>query len=201
MARIPSKQEHQAKLMALDLKERRAIVRAVNRGRAVEKKAHAPLAVGIARRQQRFWKYAWLMGPALGIVQLLISTVEAAITNAIIGTLALGIMSAFWLWRTKRAEERNLALMEGRRPDRDRRPPPNADEKPTRWTDRFRRSGPSPDPEDEQDERPAHPRGHLPGERAPRAATGSDGAGDRDTAVGPGGTPPKPPQPRGRKRR
>lgn len=196
MARIPDKQVHQAKMMQLDLKDRRAIVRAVNRGLAVEKKAHAPLAVGVARRQQRFWKYAWLLGPFIGVIQLLISTVQAAVANTIISTVALGMMSGFWLWRAKRSEERNLALMEGRRPDRDRRPPPNADDKPTRWTDRFRRSA-SPAPADEAS-RPARPRGHLPGERS---RPGSAAGGGTGTVTGPQGTPPKPPQPRGRKRR
>lgn len=197
MARIPDKHEHQTKMMQLDLKDRRAIVRAVNRGRAVEKKKHAPLAVGVARRQQRFWKYAWLLGPVLGAIQLLISTVEAAVANMIISTVALGMMSAFWLWRAKRSEERNLALMEGRGPDRDQRPPPEADDKPTSWTDRFRRSSSSPDHADEVS-RPARPRGHLPGEQERPGSTGASGQG---TTAGPLGTPPKPPQPRGKKRR
>lgn len=207
MARIPDKQEHQSRLMKLDFKERRAIVRAVNRGRAVENKAHAGLAVGVARRQQRFWKVAWLLGPIIAVVQLIFVSVEAAITNGIIGTVALGMMSAYWLWRAKRSEELNLALFEGRRSVASRRPPPNADDKPTNWTDRFRRSKPTTAPANDA-ARPSTPRGHLPGETVPRpsASRGRDAdAGDGDGAGNGTGAPdpnaPKPPQPRGKKRR
>ena len=203
MARVPDKDEHQAKLMRLDFKERRAIVRAVNRGRAVDNRAHAGLAVGVARRQQRFWRVAWLLGPIIAAVQLIFSDVQTAVTNGIIGTVALGMMSAYWLWRAKRSEELNLALLDGRRSASSRRPPPNADDKPTSWTDRFRRSKPTPATAPADDApRPARPRGHLPGETGPRPSTSRKGATDRANGDGPsGGTPPKPPQPRGKKRR
>lgn len=205
MTRIPDKQEHQSKLMKLDLKERRAIVRAVNRGRAVDNKAHAGLAVGVARRQQRFWKVAWLLGPIIAAVQLIFSDVETAVTNGIIGTVALGMMSAYWLWRAKRSEELNLALLEGRRSVASRRPPPDADDRPTSWTDRFRRSKATTAPANAA-ARPAKPRGHLPGETAPRPsasrARGADGDERGADGAGPSGPKaPKPPQPRGKKRR
>ncbi len=202
MARIPDKDEHQAKLLRLDFKERRAIVRAVNRGRAVENRAHAGLAVGVARRQQRFWKFAWLLGPIIAAVQLIFSDVETAVTNGIIGTVALGMMSAYWLWRAKRSEELNLALLEGRRTTSSRRPPPNADDKPTNWTDRFRRSK-TPAAATNDTARPAKPRGHLPGETGPRpsASREHDGAGNERDSASPSGNKPKPPQPRGKKRR
>lgn len=202
MARIPDKDEHQAKLLRLDFKERRAIVRAVNRGRAVENRAHAGLAVGVARRQQRFWKVAWLLGPIIAAVQLIFSDVETAVTNGIIGTVALGMMSVYWLWRAKRSEELNLALLEGRRTTSSRRPPPNADDKPTNWTDRFRRSKTPAAPANDTP-RPAKPRGHLPGETGPRpsASRGHDAAGNQREGTSPSGDKPKPPQPRGKKRR
>jgi hypothetical protein len=204
VARIPDKDEHQAKLMRLDFKERRAIVRAVNRGRAVDNKAHAGLAVGVARRQQRFWRVAWLLGPIIAVVQLIFSDLESAVTNGIIGTVALGMMSAYWLWRAKRSEELNLALAGVRRPA-SRRPPPNADDKPTAWTDRFRRSKKTPTATAGDSPRPVRPRGHLPGETAPRpsAPRGRDtgGTGGGTTGAGPSGKKPKPPQPRGKKRR
>lgn len=202
MARIPDKDEHQAKLLRLDFKERRAIVRAVNRGRAVENRAHAGLAVGVARRQQRFWKFAWLLGPIIAAVQLIFSDVETAVTNGIIGTVALGMMSAYWLWRAKRSEELNLALLEGRRTTSSRRPPPNADDKPTNWTDRFRRSK-TPAAATNGTARPAKPRGHLPGETGPRPSVSRehDGPGNERDGASPSGNKPKPPQPRGKKRR
>lgn len=204
VARIPDKQEHQSKLMKLGFKERRAIVRAVNRGRAVENRAHAGLAVGVARRQQRFWKVAWLLGPILAAVQLIFSDVEAALINGAIGTVALGLMSAYWLWRAKRSEELNLALLEGRRSaSSTRRPPP--DDGSAGWTDRFRRSKGTPAPADDTP-RPARPRGHLPGETGPRPSasrgSGTRGADGSANGAGPSGQKkPKPPQPRGKKRR
>jgi hypothetical protein len=202
VARIPDKKEHQAKLMQLDFKERRAIVRAVNRGEAVEKRAHAPLAVAVARRQQRLWKVAWLLGPIVGAVQLLLTTVEAAITNAIIGTVALGMMSAFWLWRARRSEERNLALMEGRRGSVSGGSRATTTDKPASWTDRFRRSSRTGTSAESGDRpRPATPRGHLPGEGARRQASNDADAPDRADGRDAGGLGPKPPQPRGKKRR
>lgn len=115
MAKIPDRTEHQRLFMALDLAERRAIIRAVNRGRAVEVRKHAPLAIGVARRQQRFWKYGWLVGPAMGVVQIAFVPLEAALLNAAFGTLAIGLVSWFWLSRARRSEALNLEIVERRR--------------------------------------------------------------------------------------
>ena len=115
MARIPDRTEHQRLFMALDLAERRAIIRAVNRGRAVEVRKHAPLAIGVARRQQRFWSYGWLIGPAMGAVQIAFVPLEAALLNAAFGTLAIGLVSWFWLSRARRSEALNLEIVERRR--------------------------------------------------------------------------------------
>jgi hypothetical protein len=52
----------------------------------------------------------------IGLMQLGIS-VEAAIINAIIGTLTLGAIARFWYVRAARAEAANLALAEGRKRD------------------------------------------------------------------------------------
>jgi hypothetical protein len=90
-------------------------MRAVNRGKAVEVRKHAPLAVLVARRQQRFWKWSWLLGPVLGAVQLAIVPVEVAVFNAGLATLGLLAFSVFWYRRAARAERLNLELSEGRR--------------------------------------------------------------------------------------
>jgi hypothetical protein len=116
VARIPDKDEHRRRFMALSFAERRGIVRAVNRGQLVEVKKHAPLAVVVARRQQRIWRWGWVAGPLIGLFQLQIGWQEALI-NAIIGTLLLGGLARFWYLRAQRAELANLALAEGRKKD------------------------------------------------------------------------------------
>ncbi|MFA9429993.1 hypothetical protein [Egicoccus sp. AB-alg2] len=121
MARIPDPDDHRRQFAALDLAQRRAIVRAVNRGVAVDKRKHAPLAVVIARRQMRLWRWAWLLGPVIGLVQITAGW-QAALLNALIGTTMLGLVARFWYLRASRAEAANLAFAEGRgrgRPTKD----------------------------------------------------------------------------------
>jgi hypothetical protein len=101
----------------LDRGERRAILRAVNRGVAVERRKDAEIAVGVARRQQRFWKRAWLIGPFIAGVQALVTPigVRDGIILAVWGTSVLGIMAAWWFKRARRAELLNLELVGRRR--------------------------------------------------------------------------------------
>ena len=101
----------------LDRTERRAILRAVNRGVAVERRKDAEIAVGVARRQQRFWKRAWLIGPSIAIVQALVTPIglREGIILAVWGTSVLGIMAAWWFTRARRAEILNLELAPRRR--------------------------------------------------------------------------------------
>lgn len=115
MAKTPDRAEQQRRFMALDQADRRAVMRAVNRGKAVENRKHASLAVMVARRQQRFWKWSWLLGPVLGAVQLLLVPVEVAVFNAGLATFGLAAFSVFWYRRAARAEHLNLDLAEGRR--------------------------------------------------------------------------------------
>lgn len=116
MAKIPDKAEHQRRFAALDVAQRRSIVRAVNRGQVVEVRKHAPLAVVLARRQQTLWRWAWLMGPAIGAFYLR-GGWQLALANALLSTLVLGAVARFWYLRARRAEAANLALAEGRRKD------------------------------------------------------------------------------------
>jgi hypothetical protein len=115
VAKTPDRAEQQRRFMALDPAERRAVMKAVNRGQAVEVRKHAPLAVLVARRQQRFWKWSWLLGPILGAVQLLLVPVEVAVFHAGLATLGLAAFSVFWYRRAARAERLNLELADGRR--------------------------------------------------------------------------------------
>jgi hypothetical protein len=113
-ARVPDRQEHRRRFAALDVAERRAIIRSVNKGQAVDKRKHAPLAVGVARQQQRFWRWAWVVGPVIGLVQLR-SGWQIALINGALGTIFLVGICWFWISRAKRAEEANLGLLGKRR--------------------------------------------------------------------------------------
>jgi len=215
---VASKDDREAlqrRFGALDSKERRSIVRAVNRGRAVEVRKHAPLAVHIAHRQMRFWKWSWIIGPAVGLLQIGQLGPVAAALNALLATALLGAMSAYFYLRAQRSVEANLALMGGKRP----RPAPDEPEPGRRW---WQRSETKERGERTarrwwggRDTRPATTaggsgsQGHLPGR--PRQAGGdAGGSGERQAGPSPAEgrrpesqLPPerRPYQPRGRKRR
>lgn len=125
MAKIPEPAEHRRHFGTLTVSERRNVVRAVNRGVAVEKKKHAPLAVVIAQRQMRLWRYAWILGGAVGFVALSDGW-QAVAVNALIGMLMFGLVGRFWFTRARRAEQANLALMEGKGRGKTTRSKPNA---------------------------------------------------------------------------
>lgn len=114
MARIPDRDEHRRRFASLETTDRRQIIRAVNKGRAVEKRKHAPLAVGVARQQQRFWKWAWVVGPVIGLIQLGAGW-QVAVVNGVLGTLFLAGISWFWTRRAQRAEAANLERMGNKR--------------------------------------------------------------------------------------
>ena len=105
------RKEVQRRFVALPLSERRQVLRAVNRGTAPPDRALAQVTIGVARRQQRFWRLAWLMGPALGIIQFTAVPVAQALVNVAAGTAVLGAMSVWWFRRARRAEERSRALL------------------------------------------------------------------------------------------
>lgn len=89
------------------MRERRRIMKAVNRGKALDDRRDALLAVNVARQQQRFWKWAWLMGPAVSVL-FFDQGWQAVLANALVATLILGGMSAFWYLRARRSEHANL---------------------------------------------------------------------------------------------
>ena len=213
MSTKDERRERQQRFARLDAVERRAIVKAVNRGNPVETRKHAPLAVHIAQRQMRFWKWSWLIGPAVGLVQINQLGLIAALINALMASAFLGAMSAFFYLRARRAEEANLALADRKRPaprrkDADGERAAARTEEPARtprrwWGGRDRR------PETRS---AGQPTGHLPGETTPRPASpgtpGGDDAGEDDGDrgdAGSGGRPDtgdrRPYQPRGKKRR
>lgn len=101
-----------ARFAELDRGDRRAIVRAVNRGIPMAKRRDAELAIGVARRQQRFWSRAWLLGPAIAVVQVAATPIgwQEGLLLAAWGALLLGMMAAWWWTRARRAELENLKV-------------------------------------------------------------------------------------------
>ena len=159
-----------AAFAGLDRADRRAIVRAVNRGEAMSRRRDAELALGVARRQQRFWSRAWLLGPLIAVVQVLVTPigwVEGALLAGW-GALLLGMMAAWWWTRARRAELENLKVVGGRG---------------------ARTSTAT--------SAPSRRRSRLPGGPARSEPDTVDEDGDPSAT----GTTPRPPRPRGRKRR
>ena len=93
---------------SLDRAQRREITRAVNRGKAVTDRRLARTAVAFSARQQRFWRYAWLIGPALGALQFLSLEPVPALINALIGS---GMLIAASVWFTRKAKQSQAACM------------------------------------------------------------------------------------------
>jgi hypothetical protein len=210
LASIPGKIESQRRFTQLPVSERRAILKAVNRGQQVGDRKHAAMAVWIARRQARFWKFAWLIGPVIAVVQFLLgSTPEQVLVNAGAATAFLLLLSAFWLRRARRAEMLNLAIAEGQKQRRRQPATPAAEESGPGMLDglksRFSRRGSTSGSSSTTSNRSAgtsRSGGHLPGESpgtTPRTTRPDTGSGR-----GAGQAPPpgqRPYKPRGRKRR
>jgi anti-sigma factor RsiW len=162
----------------LDRQDRRAIVRSVNRGVPMTRKRDAELAVGVARRQQRFWTRAWLLGPAIAVVQVVVTPigwVEGLLLGAW-GAVLLGLMAAWWWTRARRAELENLKVIGGRA---------------------GRESGRGGSGSDAA----ARRRSRLPGGPATGGAADTTVDEDGEGHDGAEGLAPRPPRPRGRKRR
>lgn len=126
MTRLPDEAEHRRRWAALEISDRRRIVRAVNRGERLEVRKDATLAVGLARKQQRFWARAWLLGPVIALVFARDGLVPY-LANALVAGLLLGGMSWFWHRRAKRAERENLDVLGLAPRHDDAAPAPTAD--------------------------------------------------------------------------
>ena len=161
----------------LDRAERRAIMRAVNRGIPMPKRRDAELAIGVARRQQRFWSRAWLLGPAIALLQALLTPIGwlEGLLLAAWGTVLLGMMAAWWWTRARRAELENLRVVGGR-------------------IGRSSSGGPD-------GNAAARRRSRLPGGPAAEDQPDTDDEDGGIESHGTAGPTPRPPRPRGRKRR
>jgi hypothetical protein len=96
---------------AASFTDRRRITRAINRGEALEDGREAELAVMAARRQVGFWRWGWLIGPAITLLQIGGDLVVFGISLAM-SAVATGTLSWFFLRRARRAETVNIELAE-----------------------------------------------------------------------------------------
>jgi hypothetical protein len=111
VAKIPDADAYRARWAALEVADRRRIVRAVNRGRALDDPKEAALAVHTARNQQRFWRKAWLIGPVAALLTLTQGAM-VYLVNAAFATAILGLMAWFWYRRSRRSETANRHVAE-----------------------------------------------------------------------------------------
>ncbi len=201
MANKDDRRAVQQRFATLDSSDRRAIAKAVNRGQPVDKRKHAPFAVHIAERQMRFWRWSWLIGPVIGLLQVGQLGLVPAIVNALVASAFLGSMSAFFWIRARRSLEANLALSDGKRAAAARPAEPERG-KGEKGSRAKRRWWGAKDTRPEPSGRAAAGGGHLPGERPAPSSEGGPGGPDGGQASG-AGLPPdrRPYQPRGRKRR
>ncbi len=110
MPRIPDQAEFNRLWSQIPVSDRRRILRAENRGQVLESRKEAALAVVMARRQQRFWRWAWLLGPLMAIPLANLVGIEGLgrqAAYALFGAAVLLAMSGFYTRRARRAEEGN----------------------------------------------------------------------------------------------
>ncbi len=110
MPRIPDQAEFNRLWSQVSTGDRRRILRAVNKGEVLESRKEAALAVVMARRQQRFWRFAWLLGPLMAIPLANLLGIEGLgqqAAYALLGAAVLLAMSTFYTRRARRAEEGN----------------------------------------------------------------------------------------------
>ena len=109
-AKLPDTAEHNRLWKAMPLADRRTVLRQIRRGEVAANRKQARVAVGVARQQQRYWRLAWLFGPAIALLFAGRSTLELVL-SAVLGTLVMGVLS----WRSHRkaqqAEVLNLDLL------------------------------------------------------------------------------------------
>lgn len=91
--------------------DRRRITRAVNRGEVLDDGVEAQLAVMTSRRQVAFWRWGWLIGPAVTLLQAG-SDLAVFFATMAMTTAATGGLSWFFLRRARRAIVLNLPLAE-----------------------------------------------------------------------------------------
>lgn len=121
-SKLLSREDYQARWVAASFSDRRRIMRSVSRGTQAASVSDAQLVVPSARRQQTFWRWAWLMGAVPGLT-VLGEGPQVFVANLLMGLFLMGALSVWKFSRAKRAEQANLALL-GVVADEDEEPSP-----------------------------------------------------------------------------
>lgn len=91
MVRLPDKAAFDERWRSMGWGQRREFLRTVGRGEAMRKRSDARIAVMVARQQQRYWKWAWLLGPLVSLFLLpdwIALAINAALISAVTGGFA-----------------------------------------------------------------------------------------------------------------
>ncbi|MFN2556311.1 MAG: hypothetical protein ABR592_05465 [Nitriliruptorales bacterium] len=118
MPKKPAIPEGEARRVAwarLQGADRRRIVRAVNRAQPLRDPHEAALAVGVAQKQQRFWRKGWIVGPLVAGVLFANRGWWALVLNLAMATLLFGLMAYLFYRRAQRAEAANRAVVQAAR--------------------------------------------------------------------------------------
>lgn len=122
--KIPEGQAYRDAWAALDRDARRRVRRAVNRGRAVDNRAEARVAVALARSQRNFWRWGWIIGPGIVLAFTIREEWPVILANVGMVGVVVGVMSLYFNWRSRRAEAVNLAVIERRKGGKTKKEPP-----------------------------------------------------------------------------
>lgn len=106
MVRLPDQAAFDEKWRSMTWSQRREILRMVGKGQAMRKRTDARLAVLAARQQQRYWQWAWVMGPLAAL--FLVPDWLAVAVNAVLLGAATGGFAWFKRRRAKESEQANL---------------------------------------------------------------------------------------------
>lgn len=105
-SKVPSREEHLRLWQALPYKDRRRMLKAVNRGHGMDDRKEARIGVGVARQQQAYWRWAWVIGPLIGLVR--VPEWSMVVVTALLGTALMVPFSIVRMRRARHAEQANL---------------------------------------------------------------------------------------------
>jgi len=103
---------HTGRWGALTRADRLRLMKALRQGTELQDRVEAATVVQEARRQVRYWRLIWLLGPAAALFQL--DQGAAAVIGAVVaGAAVTGGLAVWQIRRARRAEAINLAVATG----------------------------------------------------------------------------------------
>jgi hypothetical protein len=110
VVRLPDQKTFQQTWQAMTWGQRREVLRTVNKGQAMRRRKDARLAVMVARQQQRYWRWAWVLAPLVALI--LWPNWVAIAVNAVLVALVMGGFAWFRFRRASESERANLERLE-----------------------------------------------------------------------------------------